>query len=201
VNAARVSLLAVALAACACATPPPVEPTVPVDPFGTSPYEPLGRCVEPPPDAATKEEPCGDPAPKPARKPTPARGGAPAAVTGPDTLDRAEVDRFMENGPHWFIRQVDLEPARLGGEFVGYRLVRFFDDDRRFRKVDLRPGDVVLRVNDLPIGRPEQFMKVWTDLKVAKALTVEYVRGGSQRLLRWEIRSDGELPEQVITGD
>jgi len=188
----------------ACATTPPVEPTEPVDPFGTSPYEPIERCVEPAPDAKPEKRPCG----KPAGAPGAARGRVglvpPAPANTPDdpgTLDRADVDRFMENGPQWFIRQVDLEPARLGGEFVGYRIVRFFDDDRRFRRVDLRPGDVVLRVNDLPIGRPEQFMKVWTDLKVARALTVEYVRGGSQRLLRWEIVSDGELPEQVITGD
>jgi type II secretory pathway component PulC len=116
-------------------------------------------------------------------------------------LTRDEVDVFLANGPHWFIRQVDVVPARVGDHFAGFRIVHFFAATRRFRRVDLRPGDVVIRVNDLPIGRPEQFMKVWEDLKVAKELTVEYVRGGSVRLLRWEIDDPGSIEPTVITSD
>jgi len=193
----RLVALGILAVAGACATAPPMKPTQPVDPYAPTPSETIGRCVEPPPDA--EPEPCDQPG-KTGGEGKGAGGGREQAKD-PGVLERSDVDRFLENGPQWFIRQVDLEPARLGGHFVGYRLVRFFDGDARFRRVDLRPGDVVLRVNELPIGRPEQFMKVWTDVKVAKELTVEYVRGGSKRLLRWRIRDGGELPEQVITGD
>ena len=166
----------------ACATGPPIEPAEPVDPYASTPSEPMGRCADPPPEV--EPEPCDRPQP-----------------AGEPVLARAEVDRFMANGPQWFIRQVDMEPARLADRFVGYRLQRFFDGDARFARVDLKVGDVVLRVNGMPIGRPEQFMKAWGELKVAKELAVEYVRGGLQRELRWEIREAGALPEQVITGD
>ena len=166
----------------ACVTSPSVEPTEPVDPYAPTPSETIGRCKEPPPEV--EPEPCDEPPP-----------------AGEAVLQRTQVDRFMENGPQWFVRQVDMEPARLGDRFVGYRLRRFFDGDARFARVDLKVGDVVLRVNGMPIGRPEQFMKAWGELKVAKELTVEYVRGGLQRELRWEIRDTGALPEEVIADD
>ena len=114
------------------------------------------------------------------------------------TLERADVDRFLANGPGWFIQQVDLVSANAGPHFVGFRVMRFFEGDRRFSAVDIKPGDVVVRVNDMPIGRPEQFMKVWEDMKIAKQLTVEYIRGGSVRFLRWEIREEGALEEEVV---
>ena len=171
-----------ALLVAACAGGPRVEPTQPVDPFAPTPSETIGRCREPAPEV--EPEPCVKP---------------PAA--GPRVLRREDVDRFMSNGPQWFVRQIDLEPAKLGDRFVGYRLRHFFDGDPALSGVDLKVGDVILRVNDLPIGRPDEFMKAWGELKVAKELTVEYVRGGLQRELRWEIRTEGSLPEQVITTD
>jgi len=127
------------------------------------------------------------------------RAAAPPA--GPTSLDRADVDAFLAQGPGWFIQRVAMEPAHLGDQFVGHRLVTFFDGDDRFASVDLRPGDVVLRVNDLRIGKPEQFMKAWEDMKVARRLVVEYVRGGSVRVLQWDIVDEGEIQPHIVSGD
>lgn len=174
--------------AAACATPPPqVEPTEPSDPFGV-PRLPKAAAATPATPAA-------------------ARGGAGAGVDAGDDavrrsaeIERAEVDAFLANGPGWFIRQVSMEPARMGDKFVGFRIVRFFEGDPRFEAVDLRAGDVVIRVNDMPIGKPDQFMKAWEDVKAARKLAVEYVRGGSVRLLQWDIVDESEIQPQIVTG-
>ena len=169
----RVALLwlVVVAGAAACASPQAVRPTDPVDPFGR-PRMPRARAAE---------------------------GGA--APSGPTSLERAAVDAFLANGPHWFIRQVAMEPAHMGDKFVGFRIVSFFEGDPRFSNVDLRPGDVVIRVNDMPIGKPDQFMKAWEDLKAARKLEVEYVRGGSVRLLEWTIIDESEIQPHIVTGD
>ena len=151
---------------------------------------------------------CAAPAPQP---PTPTvpldpyaypQGPRPAfEPTSPSsTLQRREVDEFLAQGPAWFIRNVDVVPARIGDGFAGFQVVRFFEGDPRFARVDIKPGDVVVRVNDMPIGKPDQFMKAWEDMKVASELTVEYVRGASKRVLRWEIVEPGSLEPRVTTG-
>jgi hypothetical protein len=158
-----------------CATPAPVvEPTEPADPFGRPrlPRSSAGAASD----------------------------SADAKPAGAAELERTEVDAFLANGPGWFIRQVSMEPAHLGDKFVGFRIVRFFDGDPRFSAVDIRPGDVVIRINDLPIGKPDQFMKAWEDIKAARKLNVEYVRGGSVRLLEWDIVDESEIQPQIVTG-
>ena len=167
------TLSILALIICSCATPPPtVAPTQPIDPFGRPRL----------PRAAT------------------APGAAGETPAGPSDLERTEVDAFLANGPSWFIRQVSMEPARMGDKFVGFRIVHFFEGDPRFTTVDLQPGDVVIRINDMPIGKPDQFMKAWEDIKAARKLMVEYVRGGSIRVLEWNIVDESEIQPQIVTG-
>ena len=153
----------------------------------------LSACASPPPPVEATEpvDPFGRP-----RLP---RAASPPA--GPTSLDRADVDAFLAQGPGWFVRHVAMEPAHLGDQFVGHRIVSFFESDERFATVDLRPGDVVVRVNDMRIGKPEQFMKAWEDMKVARKLVVEYVRGGSVRVLTWDIIDEGQIQPHIVTGD
>ncbi len=114
------------------------------------------------------------------------------------TLERSEVDAVLNAGPQEFIKHVRVSPALLAGKFIGFRLVEFFPGDPRFARVDLHPGDVVTRVNGLPIERPEQVMKVWETLKVADELKVEYIRGGMVKVLRWKIVDSKAMPTKLI---
>lgn len=93
----------------------------------------------------------------------------------------------LDRGIPWFLRQIDTEPALEQGRFVGFRLLAFFADDARFRGVDLGPGDVVVRVNGLPVERPEHAYRVWQELRVASEIRVEYLRDGQPRELEYTI--------------
>jgi len=82
---------------------------------------------------------------------------------------------------------VDRYPRARTHRFRGWRVLELFPGDVRFANVDIKPGDVILRVNERSIERPDQFVAVWNSLKVAKELVVETQRAGKLRVLRWRI--------------
>jgi hypothetical protein len=132
---------------------------------------------------------CG-PAPQPQAPPASAPASAPASQrvrTG--VITQAELKGFLDRGMPAFIANVvvDRYPRARAQRFRGWRIVEFFPGDQRFANVDIKPGDVILRVNERPIERPDQFVAAWGSLKLAKELVVETQRKGEVRVLRWKI--------------
>ncbi len=101
------------------------------------------------------------------------------------TIDRAELDPVLEAGLGRFLGRVTTEPHLENGRFVGHRLTALRSD--LFEGVDLRAGDTLLRVNGMPIERPEQALAAWNALRVASELTIDYLREGERRQLRFAI--------------
>ncbi|HZS40173.1 MAG TPA: hypothetical protein VFF06_25255 [Polyangia bacterium] len=120
-----------------------------------------------------------------AQPPPPA---APPAATAPaGVIARRELVRMLDAAPGMFLQKVVPEPRFRGGRFYGWRLAQFFPGDARFAGVDVRAGDVILRVNGSSVERPEQLMEVWDGLRKARELVVELERAGAPKRLRWII--------------
>ncbi len=100
---------------------------------------------------------------------------------------RAELMPVLDAGLGRFLQGVVTEPRLEDGEFVGFEIVSLYPDDPRFARLDLQPGDVVTRVNGQSIERPEHAIAVWSGLRVASQLLVEYLHEGEARELRFEI--------------
>lgn len=127
------------------------------------------------------------PAPaKPAAAPQKKPAAAAAAPRPSGVLYRDEVVSTVEQGLGRFLQHVELEPSLDNGRFVGFRIVRLVPDEY-WRGVDLKPGDVVTRVNDRPIERDIDAYNTFVSLKAAPDLRVSYVRGSAQRQLVFEI--------------
>jgi type II secretory pathway component PulC len=86
-----------------------------------------------------------------------------------------------------WLKGVDVEPARQAGRFRGWIVRRVHPDDPCYKSVDLVPGDLVLRVNGRAIERPEQANEVFSGLRTARTLTVDYLRDDRPRTLRFAI--------------
>lgn len=156
-----------------CATSPaqrPDEPLIagPADEQAPDPARGRRRVEAPPPVTA---------APVAAPIPTGAAGSIP----------RAELDRVLAGSPGAFLARVDADPVLEGRRFVGWRIRSLFAGDARFAGCALRPGDVVTRVNGLPIERPEQFAAAWDALRGASALSVDVLRDGRPGTLTFPI--------------
>ncbi len=141
---------------------------------GGSPARTAARADAPPPPAVVAPA-------------APAPEVAPAVAESEHTVLRDAVLDVLDRGIPWFLRQIDTEPALEQGRFVGFRLLAFFANDTRFRAVDLGPGDVILRVNGLPVERPEHAYRIWQELRVASEIRVEYLRDGQTREIDYSI--------------
>jgi hypothetical protein len=119
----------------------------------------------------------------------------PAAVKAPvrsplaqggGTLKRADVERVIDAGLGRFLANVTLEPNFTAGKFSGWQIVSLSPREH-WEQVDLRPGDVVTRVNGLPIERETEAFEAFQVVRQASVLEVSYLRRGQPRLLRYTI--------------
>ena len=106
---------------------------------------------------------------------------------GVESFSLGETCDVLDGGLGRFLQGVVTEPELADGRFVGFRLVSLYPDDERMRAVDLVPGDVITSVNGQSIERPEQALRVWSSLRVASELLVDYRREGEERQLRFAI--------------
>jgi hypothetical protein len=128
---------------------------------------------------------CSSSAPSaPPKAPAPAASAAAAAHVAPALppghIARADVDHVLTTqGPPWVLRRVVTEEVlRHDGKFAGWRLVGLPEE---WRGVDLKPGDVVARVNGLPLETPDQFWEAWKSVARAAELKIDLTRDGVAR--------------------
>jgi S1-C subfamily serine protease len=136
---------------------------------------------------------CASEAPPPAASPaTKSAASAPRPASAPPGhLSRSDVDNALAAGPPWILRRVAIEEVLKDGKFVGWRVVAM---PAAWTGIDLKPGDVVTRVNGMTIERPEELYTAWTSLVVASDLKIAYERDGAPRELVFHI--DGAPSKQ-----
>jgi hypothetical protein len=125
---------------------------------------------------------CEEPPPRPAAAPTPAAPipapAAAGAAVPAGHLSRAEVERVLREGPPWILRRVPVEEVihDPDGKFVGWRLMGL---PAAWASLDLRPGDVVTRVNGHPLETTDEAFDAWLLVAKSKELRVSYERAGA----------------------
>ena len=103
-------------------------------------------------------------------------------------LYRDDVNALIERGFPQFLQRVEVEPRLVDGQFRGWSIVNLNPSDF-WSGVDLKPGDVVTRVNDLPIERETEAFDAFESLKQSDALRVAFQRDGQSRVLEYKIIS------------
>jgi type II secretory pathway component PulC len=148
----------------------------------------LSACGASPPRDAThaKAEAGADAKAEPTAAPT-----TTAAVAERTTkLTRSQVRGLIRSGLGVFFQNVALEdyPVMRNNKFYGFK-IRAMNPQWT---VDLRPGDVVTRVNGMPIEHPEEADAAMRTLDKAPALRVDYERAGQAGVLELPIVDDAK---------
>jgi type II secretory pathway component PulC len=91
---------------------------------------------------------------------------------------RSEVKSALSLSLGSFLRHVDVEAAFKDGAFVGYQ-IKALRDASDWDGFDLRIGDVVSRVNGMPIERAEQAMLAFYACARVKEISVTGERAGA----------------------
>ena len=100
---------------------------------------------------------------------------------------QAELQRVLDAGPGPILRGLEIKPHIVEQRFIGWEIVRFMPCETRFDDLDLRPGDVVGRINQRQIIRPEHLADVWAELRTARVITVEVASARGDFVLRFEV--------------
>jgi type II secretory pathway component PulC len=121
-----------------------------------------------------------------APKPVAPVAAVPAAPRPPKgTLFRGDVNALIDRGFPDFLQRVDVDPRLVDGQFRGWSIVNLNPTDF-WSGVDLKPGDIVTRVNDLPIERETEAFDAFESLKQSDGLRVAFQRDGQNRLLEYK---------------
>lgn len=94
-------------------------------------------------------------------------------------VGRPQVDAVLREGPGWLLDQVPVEEVMREGKFVGWRIREL---PAQWSGGELRAGDVVTRINAMPVETPNDFWAAWTTLSVASELKIDYLRGDEARV-------------------
>ena len=133
---------------------------------------------------------CGADPVVPAATPKPALvapvAAAPVAPRPPKgALFRSDVNALIDRGFPDFLQRVDVEPRLVEGQFRGWSIVNLNPKDF-WSDVDLKPGDIVTRVNDLPIERETEAFDAFESLKQSDGLRVAFQRDSQNRVLEYK---------------
>jgi S1-C subfamily serine protease len=103
--------------------------------------------------------------------------------TAPGHIERGEVDRVLvERGPAWIFRRVRLEEVILpDGKFSGWRITALPEE---WGAIDVQPGDIVSKVNGLPVETHDDAWEIWKSVASSPVITLALVRDGKAREAR-----------------
>lgn len=113
-------------------------------------------------------------------------GAAQSTPASPGTLQRADVERIVDAGFGRFLTHVDVEPSVSAGKFKGWSIVAL-QPPELWSGIDLQPGDVVTRVNGMPIERELEAYDAFQSVRAANKLEVSYLRQNQPRTLTYVI--------------
>lgn len=100
---------------------------------------------------------------------------------GRTAIRRSALLALQQRGGQHFIQLVRARPYLTNNRFRGWRIIDYRGPGR------LSPGDIVLRVNEQSIERPEEFIAVWDSMVDRDTLVVELVRAGARHTLSFPI--------------
>jgi type II secretory pathway component PulC len=131
---------------------------------------------------------CGSSSPVP-EAPQPKLAEAPPAPPPEpqpkEKVARASVDAALKAGLGKFLGNLEVEAHLDKGKFVGWKIVELRGD--MWTGVDLKPGDVVTRVNGFKIEREHEANAAFKSLAVASEIRVSIIRDGQPVEVRFAI--------------
>jgi hypothetical protein len=110
-------------------------------------------------------------------------------------VSRSDLNEVLDGGVGRFLGNVEVAPyLDVRQRFIGWEIVRL-----KLTGVDLRPGDIVLSVNQRKIERPNQVQKIWEDLRDTNAIYLSCRRAGKPFTVRIDVRDGDEQDEETVT--
>ncbi len=116
----------------------------------------------------------------------PAQSGVRRISNNRWVLDRREVDNAVGNLPQ-LLTKARVIPNFNEGKPDGFRIFAIHEDSI-YSKIGLQNGDILHRVNGIEVRDPQNFLRVFEQLKNENNLIVDLVRNSQKETFSYEIR-------------
>lgn len=101
-------------------------------------------------------------------------------------LDRREIESAVDNLPQ-LLTKARIIPNFSEGKPDGFRIFAITEDSL-YSKIGLQNGDILHRINGIEVKDPQNFLKVFEQLKDESNITVDLVRNNQKETFGYEIR-------------
>ncbi|EMO80316.1 type IV pilus biogenesis [Leptospira kirschneri str. 200801774] len=116
-----------------------------------------------------------------------AEGGPPAGDTVRKVLSRQDVNRKLKDQAAIF-KNARFGPALINGKISGYKIYSV-TPEHIFYSLGARNGDIIKRVNGMPLTETEKMLEIWGAVKTADKITVDVERGSQILTYEFIIRN------------
>jgi type II secretory pathway component PulC len=99
---------------------------------------------------------------------------------------RGDVLATVKAGLGRFLEHVEIEARLVNGEFRGWRIIDLWPA-AFWQGVDLRPGDLVISINGMPIEHETEAYAAFESLQTAPEISVAYYRGAEPKKLAFRV--------------
>ncbi len=105
-------------------------------------------------------------------------------------IKRSALLAVLDAGPAVFLHDLDVTALHTEQQFNGWQISQITNPNSPVALADVVRDDIVLAVNHMPLGRPDQLMAAWQALRTASELVVDLDRNGQQYMLQFIIDND-----------
>lgn len=114
-------------------------------------------------------------------------GVGPSAETKTIPLSRTDFEKYMKN-PADLYKDARFGPNLVNGKIDGYKIYQVAVS-HIFYQLGARNGDIVKRVNGMPLNETEKMLEIWAAVKNAQKVTVDIDRKGKIITYDFHIRN------------
>ena len=105
----------------------------------------------------------------------------------PTTLSRTDIDRILKN-PVVIYQEARFAPNLVNGKIDGMKIYQVASN-HIFFQLGAKNGDVIKRVNGMPLGETEKMLEIWSAIKVAERIQVDLDRKGEIHTYTFLVRN------------
>ncbi|AWV89410.1 hypothetical protein [Bradymonas sediminis] len=111
-----------------------------------------------------------------------------AEVSADASVTRAELKQFILKGPSFPLSMVEVEPAREGSKFVGYRVIAISPVAQPTLQGRLGKGDIITHLNGVRVEKPDDYLNAWKLLAGITTVRIDFVRDGQASYSAWQVQ-------------